>query len=215
MGPNVAAFVSVAAVLTIAPGADTALVTKFALSRGQRAALAATLGIATGCTVHATFSALGLSVILARSAAAYHTVRLVGAAYLVYLGARMLWETRGSKTPAAGAYEEAPPSPSGSALGAFGTGLLTNLLNPKVAIFYLTFLPQFVDATQPVLPQSLLLAGTHVAMGIVWLAAYARFLSLFRRVLMRPVVKRWMERATGAVLIAFGLKVATAGGDSN
>jgi threonine/homoserine/homoserine lactone efflux protein len=169
--------------------------------------------------VHATFSALGLSVILARSAAAYHTVRLAGAAYLVYLGVRTLWETRAQRAPApataavAGAAAEPPPvtaEPRRSVLGAYGTGLLTNVLNPKVALFYLTFLPQFVSAAEPVLPQSLLLAAIHIAMGLVWLGAYTQFLSLFKRVLTRPAVKRWMERATGAVLIAFGVKVATA-----
>jgi RhtB (resistance to homoserine/threonine) family protein len=211
VGPNVAAFVSVAALLTIAPGADTALVTRFVLSHGRRAAFAATLGIGTGCAVHATFSALGLSVILAESAAVYRAVRLVGAAYLVYLGARTLWETRpGREAPAPEASEPASTPPPRNWLRAFGTGLLTNVLNPKVALFYLTFLPQFVDAGQPVLPQSLLLAATHIVMGITWLGVYAHFLSLFRRVLMKPNVKRWLERATGAVLIGFGVRVATA-----
>jgi RhtB (resistance to homoserine/threonine) family protein len=210
MGPHVVAFASVAALLTIAPGADTALVTKFTLTRGRRAALAATVGIGLGCAAHATFSALGLSVILARSAAVYHAVRLAGAAYLVYLGLRTLWETRGQLGAASPASEPSAPAPAQAAAvwRSFATGLLTNLLNPKVALFYLTFLPQFVDASQALLPQSLLLAAVHVAMGLVWLSAYVQFLALFGRVLARPAVKRWLERATGAVLVAFGVKVA-------
>jgi RhtB (resistance to homoserine/threonine) family protein len=214
MGPHVVAFASVAALLTIAPGADTALVTKFALTRGRRAAFAAIVGIATGCAVHATFSALGLSVVLARSASLYHAIKLAGAMYLVYLGARTLWSTRsanapGAPAPASGG-ETSAPARDDVTLGAFATGLLTNLLNPKVAIFYLTFLPQFVDSRAPVLPQSLTLAAVHILMGLVWLGAFVQFLSLFRTALERPGVKRWMERATGAVLVAFGVKIATA-----
>jgi RhtB (resistance to homoserine/threonine) family protein len=207
-GPHLVAFASVAAVLTIAPGADTALVTRFALARGRRAAFAAIVGIATGCAVHATFSALGLSVVLARSAALYHAIKIAGAAYLVYLGARTLWDTRRGRKANAARTSETASTRVDATLGAFGTGLLTNLLNPKVAIFYLTFLPQFVDARAPLLPQSLALAGVHIVMGLVWLGAYVQFLSLFRRAFERPRVKRWMERATGAVLVAFGLKIA-------
>src|SRR4029077_12832176 len=105
----------------------------------------------------------------------------------------------------------APPSAPEARAAAWrslGVGLVTNLLNPRVAVFSLTSLPQSVDATQPILPQSLLLAGIHDAMGIVWLSACAQFLTLFRGVLSRPSVRRWMERATGAVLIFFGAKVA-------
>jgi threonine/homoserine/homoserine lactone efflux protein len=210
-GPHVLAFASVAALLTIAPGPDTALVTQLTLTRGRGAAIAAAIGIGLGCAVHATFSALGLSVILARSATAYHVVKLAGAAYLVYLGARTLWEARGrvKALPGDAALPAAPaPATRGAIARSFGTGLLTNVLNPKVAVFYLTFLPQFVDATQPVLPQSLLLAGIHDAMGIVWLSACVQFLTFFRGVFARPRVKQWMERTTGAVLVFFGIKVA-------
>jgi threonine/homoserine/homoserine lactone efflux protein len=202
------AFLGIAALLTIIPGADTALVTKNAISRGRTAAFFTTFGICLGCLCHATASALGLSVILRESARAYEWVKLAGAAYLFYIGARSLWAAR--KIPAEtnvtliDAYQLAPKSLWRS----FGEGLFTNLLNPKVAIFYLTFLPQFIAPGQPVLRRSLFLASLHVMMGLAWLCSYAILLDRMSAVLTRPSVKRRLERVTGAVLMAFGLRLA-------
>jgi threonine/homoserine/homoserine lactone efflux protein len=201
------AFLGIAALLTIIPGADTALVTKNALSRGRTAAFFTTFGICLGCLCHATASALGLSVVLRESARAYEWVKLAGAAYLVYIGARSLWAARHNpkmdlaNTPAA----------SGTNAGwlrSFSEGLFTNLLNPKVALFYLTFLPQFIAPGESVLRKSLFLAGIHVLMGLAWLCSYAMLLDRMSSVLSRPAVKRRLEAFTGAVLVAFGLRLA-------
>ena len=184
------------------------LVMRSVFARGQRAGLLTTLGICSGLFFHATLSALGLSLILVRSAAAFEAVKLVGACYLIYLGGQSLWRAFRS-----GAREH---SPDGSAVAkqkkewwqTFLEGLLTNVLNPKVAIFYLAFLPQFISPSDPVLAKSLLLAGIHFMLGVVWLTLVTMFLGRVRALLARPRVQRTMEATAGAVLIAFGVRLA-------
>lgn len=196
-------FLGVAALLTVTPGADMALVTRNALGRGGNAALCTTFGIALGCLVHAVASSLGLSLILSRSAAAFQTLKQAGALYLVYIGWRSLYGAwRGTWQSASAAASEAAPARS------FVEGLLTNLLNPKVALFYLTFLPQFVDAGRPVLTQAVLLAGVHIIMGLAWLTLYAALISRMSAVLARPSVRAKLEAATGAVLVGLGVRLA-------
>ena len=198
--PLFLAGLAVLALLTISPGADTALVMKVTLERGRVAALLATLGICTGTLVHAVASALGLSVILATSAEAFTALKLVGAAYLVYLGVQAL---RGSFRPESAA-SAAPPRSTAPYL----QGLLSNVLNPKVAVFYLTFLPQFMSLGDNVLLRSLAFAVAHSVMGIVWLSAVAYVLARLGAVLGGAGVRRWMERVTGGVLIALGARLA-------
>jgi len=206
MDARFVAFLSIAALLTIMPGADTGLVTKNAISRGRTAAFFTTFGICLGCLCHATASALGLSVVLRESARLYEWVKLVGAGYLVYIGGRALW----------GARKPYPVRPAAAFRTeqrrgiwfSFVEGLFTNLLNPKVAIFYLTFLPQFIAPGENVLRKSVLLASVHVLMGLVWLCSYAMLLDRMSAILTRPSVRRKLEAFTGAVLVGFGLRLA-------
>jgi threonine/homoserine/homoserine lactone efflux protein len=191
---------AVLALLTISPGADMALVAKMTIERGRRAALLATLGICSGLFVHATASALGLSVVLATSAEAFTAVKLAGAVYLAYLGLRSL---RASFTHAAAVSLADPPRGA-----AFLPGLLSNVLNPKVAVFYLTFLPQFIDPSGNVLAQSLLFAVAHAVMGILWLSLYAYVLARLSGLFARAGVRQWLERVTAAVLIGLGVRLA-------
>ena len=200
--PRLVAFVGLAALLTILPGADMALVTKNVLTIGRRGTMATIAGISGGCVLHATASALGLSAILATSATAYYVLKTIGAGYLVWIGIQSIHD---AGKPAA------PPMTEGSrhkALGPFLQGFLTDVLNPKVAVFYLTFLPQFISPGEPVLRRSMLLAGIHIAMGFVWLTAYAWFVDRIGEVLTRPAVKAWLERVTGGLLIALGTRLA-------
>jgi threonine/homoserine/homoserine lactone efflux protein len=209
MTASLLAFIPVALLLTLIPGADTALVTRNALALGLQGARWTILGILTGCLIHATASALGLSAILATSARAYETVKLVGAAYLVWIGIQSIRSaSAGARKAASDAatVEQAPAAWSGS--HPFVQGFLTNILNPKVALFYLTFLPQFIPTGAPVLRTSLLLAMIHNVLGFAWLSLYARFVDRLRAALTRPVVKAWLERVTGGALVALGARLA-------
>jgi threonine/homoserine/homoserine lactone efflux protein len=205
--PRLFTFIGVAALLTILPGADMALVTKNVLAVGRRRTMGTIVGICSGCVLHATASALGLSAILATSATAFNVVKTVGAAYLIWIGVQSI---RAAGTDAPVSVEKTKPgSQSRLQLSSpFLQGFLTNILNPKVAVFYLTFLPQFISPGQPVLRRSLLLASVHIAMGFVWLTAYAWFVDRLGAVLTRPRVKAALERVTGGVLIALGARLA-------
>jgi threonine/homoserine/homoserine lactone efflux protein len=206
------AFVGIAALLTITPGADMALVAKSAFTRGRRASLATILGICSGLVVHATASALGLSVILAKSARAFAAVKWAGALYLLYLGLVALWRALRGTAPSLGAVpasERLLVYESGRAWwGGYAEGLITNLLNPKVVLFYLTFLPQFIAPGDPVLRASLLLASIHIAMGLVWLSIYGAALRKLSAAMSRSGFRRALEAATGGVLVALGIRLA-------
>ncbi|WP_242342674.1 LysE family translocator [Anaeromyxobacter terrae] len=201
---RVLAFTGIAALITLTPGADTMLVVRSALVRGRRAGMLTVLGVCAGLFVHATLSALGLSVILVRSARAFEIVKLAGAAYLVFLGLQAIWSAARSGAVIAQAAE-----PIG-AHRAFVEGMLNNVLNPKVAIFYLAFLPQFIGPGDPVLAKSILLAGIHFTEGVIWLSLVTLFVARIRGVLADPKVNRALESATGLLLIGFGVRLATA-----
>ncbi|MHB1005288.1 MAG: LysE family translocator [Chloroflexota bacterium] len=211
MDPQVIAFAGLALVLTLTPGVDMALVTKNALAYGRRAAFLSILGISLGVAFYATASALGLSAVLSQSPTVYWFVKTLGAGYLGYIGIQSL---RGS-----GAHATLPEGPgavvrAGNDPGvgvSFRQGLLTNLLNPKIALFYLTLLPQFISPGDPVLAKSLLLASIHIGFGLVWMSAYAYFIVRLSDLFLRPSTRLLMERATGALLIALALRLAAEG----
>ena len=196
-------FVGIAALLTITPGADMALVSRSVLIGGRREAFATTLGILAGCLVWAIVSAAGVAAVLAASRTAYDALRLVGAAYLVWLGVQSLLAARRGDYRDVGA-ERSPARRS----SAFRQGLLTNLFNPKIAIFYSTFLPQFIGPGDPALLLSMLLAGVHIAFGLVWLTGYAWLLDRAVTAFKSSRVRRALDALTGTVLVALGLRLA-------
>jgi RhtB (resistance to homoserine/threonine) family protein len=198
-------FLGIVALLTISPGADMAMVARGVLAGGRREAFATTLGISAGCLVWALASALGVAAILAASQNAYDALRLVGAAYLVWLGVQSLLAARRGEYRALSAGPDGSPRPRASA---FRQGLLTNLFNPKIAVFYSTFLPQFIEPGDPALLISTVLAGVHIAMGIAWLTLYAWLLDRTVKAFKGSRARRALDALTGGVLVALGLRLA-------
>ncbi len=190
--------------VTIVPGADMALVTRQVLVGGTSLAQRTIFGNLTGLVVHATALAIGLSALLVASAEAYTVVKLAGAAYLVFLGVQALLSSRRAASEVATAAPRRMPSTR----TAYVQGLVSTVLNPKPALLFLTFLPQFVDERRAVLPQIAFLAGVHILVGLIWLTLYAHLVHRAHRTLTRGDVRRWLEAATGVVLIALGLRVA-------
>ncbi len=205
MDQQTLAFVGVAALLVVTPGADMALVTKNALAFGRRSGLMSALGINLGVLVWTMTSAAGIAALVRSSSAAFNTLKLAGAAYLLYLGVQTIWGSLRTRSPTR-PLRRARKRPGSRT--AFRQGLFSNLLNPKLALFYTSLLPQFIPSGESVLARSLLLGGIFNLMGIVWLCSYAWFMAKLGAVV-RPAVQRWLDRLTGAVLIGFGVRLAT------
>jgi threonine/homoserine/homoserine lactone efflux protein len=198
-----AAFAGAAGLLTLTPGVDTAMVLRSAAALGPRAGAAAAVGVAAGLLLWGAGAALGLTAILAASPLAFTALKWIGAAYLMGLGVRLILKPRTSM--AAVAAEK-----RGGARDALRRGFLTNMLNPKVGVFYVTFLPQFIPPGVNVAVFSLLLAGVHVTLSLIWFAALIAATQPLARVLARPAVVKTLDRLTGSVFVAFGVRLAAA-----
>jgi threonine/homoserine/homoserine lactone efflux protein len=201
---TLAAFVVAAGLAAMAPGMDTALVLRTAATEGPRRAGFAALGIGVGCLCWAALVAVGLGALLAASHLAYTVLRWIGAAYLVWLGLNMLLRPRTSFTVGTEGRGK------GSA-AAFARGALTNLLNPKVGVFYVSFLPLFVPHGVPTAPFILLLGAIHASLGVSWFALLILATRPITRWLRDPRALRALDRATGGVFVAFGLGLALEG----
>jgi threonine/homoserine/homoserine lactone efflux protein len=199
-----ALFVASGILLNLTPGADTLYIVSRATTLGRKAGAVAALGIAVGCCVHIVAAGLGLSALLATSAVAFSAVKLAGAAYLIYMGV-VLWRT-GTGSPKLAA----APLPATSLPRIFVQGALTNFLNPKVALFFLAFLPQFVDPAGTHRLAAFLLLGTVFnATGLVWNVLVAcSSAGIGRRFNSLPGRMHALHRIAGAVFVAFGIKLA-------
>jgi threonine/homoserine/homoserine lactone efflux protein len=193
------AWCGLAAVLTVTPGVDMALVGRTALLRGRRPAVLNAAGISTGTMVWGAASAVGVAAVLAASATAYDGLRLLGAAYLVWLGVQAFRR---------GGHVALTDGPAARSRSSYGVGLATNLANPKIVVFYSTVMPGFISPGASVLMWSLVLAAIHALFGLVWLSTYAHVLDRARVVFERPRVRRLIDRATGTVLVALGVRLA-------
>lgn len=197
------AFGIVAGLLTLVPGIDTALVVRSVLTRTRASAFGTAAGIVTGALIWGAAAAVGASALLAASELAYRLLTLAGAAYLVYLGVSLLVRT--FVTRAAPPTQDTPPV---SLRRAYLTGVGTNLLNPKVGVFYIATIPQFIpDGTVPVL-MGLALAGVHAALSLVWFTALILGVGTVSRFLRSPRATRIVDRITGTVLVGFGVRLA-------
>jgi threonine/homoserine/homoserine lactone efflux protein len=197
------AFCIAAGLLTIAPGLDTALVLRTAAAEGPKSATLAALGVVMGCLTWGAAVAFGLGALLAASQLAFTVLKWAGALYLVWLGANLILKPRSQV-----ALESAGEAASPSGRSWLGRGYLTNLLNPKVGVFYVSFLPQFLPAHVPAGPFIFLLAVLHALMGIVWFALLIVATRPIARALKRPSVIRRLDRLTGVVFLSFGVKLA-------
>ena len=197
------AFTLAAGLLTITPGLDTALVLRAAAARRAVGGAMAAAGIALGCLVWGAVVALGLGALLAASEAAYAVLKLLGAAYLIFLGVKLIVSPRSAVDLAGGAGEG-----RGDARRWLARGLLTNLLNPKIGVFYISFLPQFVPQGVPVGPYMFGLTVLHVVLGLIWFAVLIAALRPLRRFLERPTVVRWLDRSIGVMFTGFGVRLA-------
>lgn len=194
-------FVASAILLNIAPGQDTLYILGRSIGQGRRIGIYSALGVSAGTLVHTVAAALGLSAILAASATAFTVVKLAGAAYLVWLGVRTLM--------APALVLPAPGSGAGAAK-AFRQGLLTNVLNPKVALFFLAFLPQFVASDSTAKTSAFLMLGlTFVTTGTIWVLILAIAAAQVRRFLTnRPGFQVWISRAMGSLFVFLGIRLA-------
>ena len=193
------AYVLAAGLLTITPGVDTAIVLRASAAQGPRGGAAAGVGVAAGLMVWGAGAALGLNALMAASSAAFTALKWAGAAYLVWLGLRLLLRPRSALADGGAA---------GGLGGSLRRGFLTNVLNPKVGVFYATFLPQFIPAGVNVAAFSLLLAAIHAALALIWFTALVAMTVPLGRRLREPRVVRTLDRLTGAVFVAFGARLA-------
>lgn len=202
-------FVVAVLLLNATPGPDTAYIVGRSVSQGRGAGLVSALGISLGCCVHSLACAFGLTALLAASATAFTVIKVVGAVYLVYLGVMLLL-----KKPAADLRDEAPPPPAAatrSLRALFLQGFWTNVLNPKVVLFFVSFFPQFVSADSAhntlaflALGAVFVLMSTGWNSGVAWLAG-----TITRRVGRNPSLRRWIDRVIGSAFVGLGLKLAT------
>ena len=197
------AFCLAAGLLTIAPGLDTALVLRTAAAEGPKGAALATLGVVMGCLTWGAAVALGLGALLAASQLAFTVLKWGGALYLVWLGVNLLLKPRSRFDLEIADRASAPGNHSWLV-----RGFLTNLLNPKVGVFYVSFLPQFLPAHVPAAPFIFLLAVLHALMGLIWFNLLITATRPVARALKRPAVVRRLDRLTGLVFLGFGLKLA-------
>ena len=197
------AYVVAAGLLTLTPGLDTALILRTAAVEGPKRAAFAALGINIGCLIWGAAVALGLGALLAASTLAFNVLKWVGAAYLVWLGLNLLLKPRESfqLTAPAGLM-------TGGDLAWMRRGFLTNLLNPKVGVFYVSFLPQFLPMGVQAAPFIFLLAVIHVVIGSCWSATLILATRPIAGVLQRAAVVRWLDRVTGGLFLAFGVRLA-------
>ncbi len=187
--------------LVVLPGPDTALVLKHAVMGGRGPATRASLGSCLALLTHVLAAGLGLSAILAQSAAAFTVIKLLGAAYLAYLGLRLIL----APAPEAA---DAPPAATRRTASPFVQGVLTGLLNPKSAIFFLTFLPQFLDPDRPVAGQLALLAPLTVAVAAAWLLVVIGLADRARGLAARPRVQEVFQRLTGTAFVVIATRLA-------
>ena len=201
---NFETFLIAGLILNLTPRADTMYILSRSISQGKKAGILSALGISTGSVFQIIFAALGLSIILAKSAVAFEIVKYLGVAYLIFLGIKLL------TTKSNGKFELKKENQQISNRKIYTSGVLTNILNPKVALFFLAFMPQFIDQNYTYISLSFLILGlTFLLTGTIWCVILAIFASkLSDRIRENYKIKRWMDKITGGIFIIMGIKFA-------
>jgi len=202
---NLDAFLALSALIVIAPGPDTAIATRNALVGGRRAGLYTILGISIGLSVWTLATGAGVAALLRASEPAFVALKLVGAAYLVFLGAQAVWSALHPHGAVAAARVTRKPIPPRVALR---QGLFTNLGNPKIAVFFTSFLPQFTPAHEASFGALVLLGTLFCLMGLSWLTLYVLAIARVGDFLRRPRARQVLDGLTGVVLVGFGVRLA-------
>lgn len=196
-------FIIACVLLIILPGPDTAIVTKNTVVAGRKGGMKTMLGSCVGLSIHTIAAVAGLSAIIVKSALAFTVLKYVGAAYLCYLGVRTLMNMRAKKTDVD---EELLVEAKGSSY--FKQGFITNITNPKVAVFFLTFLPQFLAPSADAFWSFLVMGIIYTVLTFAWFFFYVVLLDKVRNFMKRPSTQASIEAITGVVLIGFGIKLA-------
>jgi RhtB (resistance to homoserine/threonine) family protein len=198
-------FLAAGILLNLTPGPDTAYILGRSIAQGREAGVASALGICVGSIFHTCAAALGLSAILATSALAFGTIKVLGGAYLIFLGIKMILDRRKHLSLSSHFRRR-------TIAAAFRQGVFTNILNPKVALFFLAFLPQFIDSASNTKVLAFLMLGfAFVTTGTVWCLVLAWFASAFsERLRTNETIARWLNRTAGALFVFLGLRLATA-----
>ncbi|MCY1258987.1 Leucine efflux protein [compost metagenome] len=197
---NLLAFTFAATLLTLTPGLDTALVLRTATVEGKQQAYRAVLGINSGCLLWGAAVAFGLGALIAVSELAFNLLKYCGAAYLAWLGLNMLLRPRTSLSPA-----ETDGKPNANW---FLKGMMGNVLNPKVGVFYVSFLPQFIPQGHSLIAWTFGLVSIHVALGLLWSSVLIGATQPLAGILRREKVIKWMDRTTGMVFVLFATRLA-------
>ncbi|MEV6077089.1 LysE family translocator [Streptomyces sp. NPDC052069] len=200
-------FALVVGLLTLTPGLDTALILRTSALGRRRRAWGVVLGIQTGTLLWGAFTSLGVTALLTASHLAYTALRWVGAAYLVWMGVRMLRDTL-QKRPASYTNDSGLLAGTDSTSGGWRQGTLTNLLNPKMGAFYVAVLTQFIPVGANHFTMGLLLTTVHILIGLIWSAVLIGFAQVLHGWLRRPQARRLLDRITGTVIAAFGIRLA-------
>ncbi|MFH8609831.1 LysE family translocator [Streptomyces sp. NPDC018029] len=205
-------FALIVGLLTLTPGLDSALILRTAALGARRRTWGVVLGIQSGTLVWGVLTSLGVTTLLTASHLAYETLRWAGAAYLVWMGGRMLWATwrrpscESPRTAEAGSRDRT--GADDTLLSGWRQGFGTNLLNPKMGAFYVAVLPQFIPSGASRLAPGVLLAGVHISLAVIWACALIAFGRVLRDRLRRPSARRHLDRITGTVITAFGVRLA-------
>jgi RhtB (resistance to homoserine/threonine) family protein len=205
-------FVAAVFLLNVTPGPDTAYIVGRSVAQGRGAGLLSALGISAGCCVHTLACAFGLTALIAASATAFTVIKFVGAIYLMYLGVRLLFASRSQVRPRQTEREALAPAVRKPLRQLFVQGFWTNVLNPKVVLFFVSFFPQFVAAESDQKALAFLVLGAvFIVMSTIWNSFVAWVAgSVTQRLGGKPAVKKWLDRLVGSAFVGLGLKLATA-----